>query len=170
VLRSANPSHPILAFGPQASWITSNHEQAPFPCGPGTPFEKALQLDAKALFFDVPFRSLTFFHYVEHVFQDLLPTSLYDPDPVECKMRSLDGSMSTVNMRVFSAAIRRARESDTLEHELTQQGFLKRKRLGNSTLLVVGLQQVMDSARGMAAAGRPLYACPEESAASAASS
>ena len=70
VVRSLNPAHPILAFGPDAKWIVSDHDKTMYSCGKDSPFEKLLELDAKALFFDVPFRTMTFFHYLEDKSKD----------------------------------------------------------------------------------------------------
>jgi aminoglycoside 3-N-acetyltransferase len=64
VLRSLNPAHPVLAFGPDAPWLIADHDKTLYSCGPGSPFEKMLQLNAKALFFDVPLQRMTFFYYL----------------------------------------------------------------------------------------------------------
>ena len=53
VLRSGNPMHPVLAYGPRAEWFVEAHEDLPHSCGEGSPFEKMLELDTKALLFDV---------------------------------------------------------------------------------------------------------------------
>ena len=50
VVRSLNPAHPILAYGPAAEWIIADHEKTMYSCGKGSPFEKILRLNAKALF------------------------------------------------------------------------------------------------------------------------
>ena len=62
--RSLHPTHPVLAFGKDAATLVEGHERSPYPCGKGTPFEKFHKLKGKILFFDVSFRSITFFHYV----------------------------------------------------------------------------------------------------------
>jgi aminoglycoside 3-N-acetyltransferase len=48
VVRSLNPAHPILAFGPDAKWIISDHDKTMYSCGKGSPFEKMLELNSKA--------------------------------------------------------------------------------------------------------------------------
>jgi hypothetical protein len=68
VVRSLNPAHPVLAWGPAASWLIAGHEHTLYSCGKGSPFEKLVQLQAKALLFDVLLRHLTFFHYVQDLF------------------------------------------------------------------------------------------------------
>jgi aminoglycoside 3-N-acetyltransferase len=73
VVRSLNPAHPVLAWGPASPWIIAGHEHTMYSCGKGSPFEKLVQLQAKALLFDVPLRHLTFFHYVQDLLQHTLP-------------------------------------------------------------------------------------------------
>ena len=67
VLRSLNPAHPVLAYGPKAAWFIADHDKTMYSCGKGSPFEKALELDGKALFFDVTLKSMTFYHYIEYL-------------------------------------------------------------------------------------------------------
>ena len=83
VVRSVNPAHPILAWGPAAPWLIADHEHTMYSCGKGSPFEKLVHVQAKALLFDVSLRSMTFFHYVEDLFQDTVPVNLYEEMPVE---------------------------------------------------------------------------------------
>ncbi len=47
VLRDLHPTHPVLACGSKAELIVSDHEKCAFGCGPGTPFEKLLLLNAR---------------------------------------------------------------------------------------------------------------------------
>ena len=76
VLRSFHPTHPVLACGPKAEWIVKEHDKCLYPCGPGSPFEKLAQLRGKVMFFNVPFVTITFFHYLEHRWsRSLLPRS-----------------------------------------------------------------------------------------------
>ncbi len=157
VERSLSPTHPILAFGAQARWLTAGHEKVIHPCGPGSPFEKALDLDGKALLFDVPFRSLTFFHYVEHTFREFLPVPLYEPDALRCEVIDAAGSVIESTVRVFHRAAREARESDTLERVIRRRGALKASRVGNTRLAIVRLADVMECAHALTSCGQPLY-------------
>src|SRR6266478_9865514 len=77
VVRSYHPTHPVLATGPKADWIIADHDKCLYPCGPGSPFEKFSQLGGKVLFFNVPFTTLTMFHYLEHLVERMLPFPLY---------------------------------------------------------------------------------------------
>ena len=52
VLRSLHPTHPVLACGAKAEWIVSGHENCLYPCGPGSPFEKLLDLKGRCFFLE----------------------------------------------------------------------------------------------------------------------
>lgn len=81
VQRSLHPTHPVLAFGPRAQWIVADHETCLYPCGPGTPFEKLVELRAKILFYGVSEFHFTLHHYLEHLVKDELPFALYEAEP-----------------------------------------------------------------------------------------
>ncbi len=82
-LRSDHPGAGISAIGAKAEWLTKEH---PFQYGygPGTPFEKLIELNAKILMFGAPLDTITLLHYAEHLadipdkqivrYQHLIPT------------------------------------------------------------------------------------------------
>ena len=63
-LRSNHPLVSVCARGPLAEEITANHALA-FCEGPGTPFEKLYDLDAKTLLLGVGFDRCTSLHFAE---------------------------------------------------------------------------------------------------------
>ena len=121
VVRSLNPAHPILAWGPAAPWLIADHEHTRYSCGKGSPFEKLVHVQAKALLFDVSLRSMTFFHYLEDLFQDTLPVKLYEEMPVESMVIDTSGNTKVVQTYVFSSASRRYRNSRNLRQALIQE-------------------------------------------------
>jgi aminoglycoside 3-N-acetyltransferase len=125
VVRSLNPAHPILALGPDAKWIVSDHDKTMYSCGKGSPFEKMLELNTKAFFFDVPFRTTTFFHYLEDKFKYCSPVQLYDDKPLESTVMDSKGNEITVRTYVFSKEARENRNVHILEREL------KKRKLSN---------------------------------------
>jgi aminoglycoside N3'-acetyltransferase len=156
-LRSINPAHPILAFGPDAPWLIADHDKTLYSCGPGSPFEKILQLNAKVLFFDVPLRRMTFFHYLEDVFKDVSPVKLYSDEPVESVVIDSEGKERVVKTYVFSRESRGHRSMRHLAHELIKNQVLKKEKIGHTTLMVVSLQQVVECAQTMVRAGKSLW-------------
>jgi aminoglycoside 3-N-acetyltransferase len=156
VVRSLNPAHPVLASGPAAPWLVADHEHTLYSCGKGSPFEKLLQVQAKALLFDVPLRNLTFLHHVKDRFQDTLPVNLYEEKPVESVVIDASGNAKVVKTYVFSRESRRYR-SHPLQHALRKQHLINRQRIGNTTLIVLNLQRVVECAQHMVRAGQSLW-------------
>ncbi len=117
VIRSFHPTHPVLAFGPKAEWITADHDKCLYPCGPGSPFEKFSQLEGKIVFFNVPFTTMTLFHYLEHLVERTLPFPLYLSEMFEVPSIDSTGKTTMIKTRVFSPdAVRRRRPSSHCKH------------------------------------------------------
>jgi aminoglycoside 3-N-acetyltransferase len=137
VLRSANPLHPVLAWGPQARWIVSGHDQLLYSCGPGSPFEKMLELDTKLFFFDVGFEYCTFEHYLEDRFKESAPFPIYYSNPLEAILIDEEGKTKSVKTYVFEPESSRRRNSSVLKEALLRDGLLKQDRIGNTKLMLV---------------------------------
>jgi aminoglycoside 3-N-acetyltransferase len=157
VLRSLSPAHPILAFGPDAKWVISDHEKTMYSCGKGSPFEKILELNAKALFFDVPFWTMTFFHFLEDKFKDLSPIELYDDDPIESTVIDSNGSQITVKTYVFSEMARKRRSARALDHSLRSRNLMKTAKIGNTELILVNLSDVINCSQDLVNSGIHFY-------------
>jgi aminoglycoside 3-N-acetyltransferase len=156
VVRSLNPAHPVLAWGPAAPWLVAGHERTLYSCGKGSPFEKLVHLQAKALLFDVSLRSLTFFHYVKDLFQGTLPVKLYEEMPVESMVIDAHGNTKVVRTYVFSRESRRYRAQD-LQQALIKERVVRTETIGNTRLIVLQLPQVVECAHRMVRAGKPLW-------------
>jgi aminoglycoside 3-N-acetyltransferase len=156
VVRSVNPAHPVLAWGPAAPWLIADHEHTRYSCGRDSPFEKLLQIQAKALLFDVSLRHLTFFHYVQDRFQDTLPVNLYEDMPVESMVIDTSGNTKVVQTYVFSSASRRHR-SQNLRRALIQNKLINGQKIGKTQLIVLHLQDVVECAQHMVRAGQSLW-------------
>jgi len=157
VRRSLNPLHPIVVHGPLAAWLVADHEKSAHSCGKGTPFERFLNLDGKFLFFDAAYTSLTFMHYVEHMFRHRLPVNLYETDAVSIRVRDADGHELMVRQFVFSDAARDRRNFAPIEAQLRHDGFLRTARVGNARLLSVTARQVVDCAARLIDRGTGFY-------------
>ncbi len=156
VVRSVNPAHPILAWGPAAPWLIADHEHAMYSCGKDSPFAKLVQVQAKALLFDVSLRSMTFFHHVQDRFQDTSPVNLYEEMPVESIVIDTSGNKKIVKSYVFSSESRRHR-SPNLQNALIKDALVKTEKIGNTKLIALQLQQVMECAQQMVKAGKSLW-------------
>jgi len=157
VLRSANPLHPVLAWGPEAEWIISGHDQMTHSCGAGSPFEKMLELDTKVLFFDVPFAVLTFAHYLEDRFKDSAPVPVYHPEPIQSLLIDRDGRERRVEVYAFHRDAIERRNFPVLNEALIQAGLLKRDRIGNTRLMIVKMADALLHAERLVDQGTHFY-------------
>ena len=157
VVRSAHPTHPVLAYGPRAEWFVEGHEQCLYPCGPGTPFDKLLQSGGKVAFFNVPFVYFTFFHYLEHLVSANLDFPLYAEPPFDVQVIDRNGGRLVVRTHVFSSEAIRRRRFEVLEDMLRAKGLIRRVRVGASVLLLVDLGEVVIAVKEMTAQGVYFY-------------
>ena len=157
VLRSQHPSHPILAFGPKASWLVADHEKCLYPCGLGTPLDKLAQLGGKVLFFNVSFFTFTFFHYLEERIKDRLDFPLFFPEPFEVPFIDFEGNRQVMRTYVYSLEANRRRRPQVLKDELDRQELVKYRRLGNSYLQLVRTEDAIRCLDNMTARGTFFY-------------
>jgi aminoglycoside 3-N-acetyltransferase len=157
VLRSLNPAHPVLAFGPKAEWIVADHDKCIYSCGPGSPFEKLLQLDGKIVVYHVRFPTISYVHYAEHVVEKMLPFPLYDSETFEVPTIDAQGELRVVKTRPFSPeAVRRRRPHEAVD-QLRKKGLIKSKRVGNSGVLVITARESLECYVGETRAGKPSF-------------
>jgi len=154
-LRSLHPTHPVLACGKDAEWLVAGHESCLYPCGAGSPFGKFRQLKGKLLFFDVPFRSITFFHYVEDVLKDRLPFAVYSDRLFSVPAVDANGGNRVIQTYVFNSDVRRM--AGKLEAEMTRQGKLRHGRVGNSRFIMATAEDVVACFTAMVEAGNLPY-------------
>jgi aminoglycoside 3-N-acetyltransferase len=157
VLRSSNPLHPILAFGPKARWLLADHEKSPYSCGKGSPFERFMNIGGKVLFFDVPFSTLTFMHYVEHRFQESLPVKVYEEEYATLRVKEPTGKTFATRQYLFSKEARNRRNFTVVENDLLHRRLLAVKRLGNTRLMMVRTSDVFDCATEIIKKGPGIY-------------
>jgi aminoglycoside 3-N-acetyltransferase len=157
VVRSLSPLHPVVAWGPLAAWLTADHEKFAYSCGKGSPFERFLNHDGTFLFYDAPYGSLTFMHYVEDRFRDRLPVELYDPEPMMLRVKDASGRDHQVRQFVFSKAARERRNFAPIEQRLRQEGRIRTTRVGNTHLLRVKARDVVDCADRLVREGTGFY-------------
>jgi aminoglycoside 3-N-acetyltransferase len=157
VLRSAHPTHPMLVHGPDAAWFVEGHERCAYPCGPGTPFEKLLDVGGKVVFFNVPFGNFTFFHYLEHKVRDQLDFPIYAERPFDVEVIDARGGRNVVRTFAFSKDAIRRRRPAMLEAWLRERNLIRTKRVGTSKLLLVDVREVTALVDEMSARGRHFY-------------
>ena len=162
VLRSGNPMHPVLAWGPRAEWLVAGHDTLSHSCGVDSPFEKLLELDTKALLFDVGLDVLTFTHYLEHVFQDTAPVRVYADEPVDADIIDETGRHRGVSVYPFAPAAMKLRNFGVLYDDLLNLRLVNKSAIGNTRLQVVSLRSVLWCGVKLVDRGGHIFARPGE--------
>jgi aminoglycoside 3-N-acetyltransferase len=158
VVRSANPMHPVLAWGPKAAWLIDGHETLSYSCGEDSPFERMLSLETKALLFDVDLDVLTFTHYLEHAFQDSAPTPVYASTSIEALIVDGTGKQRNVALFPFAPEAMKLRNFGVLYDELIRRGLVQENRVGNTDLRSVHLRDVFECGQDMVSRGQHIFA------------
>src|SRR5262249_4923303 len=151
VVRSLSATHPLLALGPKAAWLVDGHDRCPHPCGPGSPFERMLEADAKMLFFDLPFIGFTFVHYIEHQLRDQLPFPLYEADPIRTRVIDYDNRVREGTCFVFSREASERRSVEVITTAMRKEGTAIWRRIGNALVVVAKTRDALSSGLRLAA-------------------
>jgi aminoglycoside 3-N-acetyltransferase len=157
VLRSLHPTHPVLVRGSRAQWFIEEHPDCRYPCGKGSPFDKLAEVNGLVVFFNVPFDTYTFFHYLEHMVSPQLPFSLYTEETFDVPVMDHAGQLRTVTTHVFSPDAIRRRRFDLFEAALRRRGLIREKRLGASRILAVRVRDTIECVSEMASRGEFFY-------------
>jgi aminoglycoside 3-N-acetyltransferase len=157
VLRSLHPTHPVLVRGRDAAWFVDGHERAPFPCGPGTPFEKLAERDGIVAFFNVPFATFTFFHHLEHLVSAHLPFALYTDETFEVPVVDRRGEPGVVRTRAFAREAIVRRRFEVLEQALRARGVITAVKVGNTRMEAIRVRDAIACTHEMQARGQLFY-------------
>jgi len=157
VLRSVHPTHPVLVRGTRAEAFVEGHPDCLYPCGPGSPFDRLAAENGLVVFFNVPFDTYTFFHYLEHMVSPQLPFSLYTEQPFEVPVVDRAGQRRIVRTHVFAPDAIRRRRFDLFEAALRRRGLIRETRLGASRIQAVRVQDTMACVSEMASRGEFFY-------------
>lgn len=150
--------HPVLAFGPRAEWLVAGHEDLAYSCGEDSPFERMLEIDTKALLFDVDLEVLTFMHYLEHKFRDSAPVDVYTREPIGGTIIDQNGVEKNFSVYPFASEAMKLRNFGVVYDEMLRRGLVRVGRVGNTNLQVVRLRDVMICGEALVTQGVHLFA------------
>ncbi len=158
VRRSLSPTHPLVAWGDRAGMFLAGHDQTDRPFGPASPFQRLLDLDGKILCIDATPETITFTHFLEDRVMDKLLFPLYEPDLYIGKVIDPDGRLRVVPTRVLSDESRQRRREEILWQRARSQGIMRRKRIGNTRLMLLRCRELTTLVETMYANGESLFA------------
>lgn len=149
VIRSLNPSHPLLGLGADASTILRDHDLCLKPCGAGSPFERLLDHHGKMLFFAAPLNTMTFVHHLEDRYAAELPLHLYEEVPRTVTVTDDEGKTRHATVFVFNPAASRARNVSHLLAELHASGSISSVRIGATRLRLIEVRDAVKAAEAL---------------------
>ncbi|HOJ12760.1 MAG TPA: AAC(3) family N-acetyltransferase [Clostridiales bacterium] len=131
--RSLHLFSSAAALGEKAEYITSYHDDT--PCGPGTPYQKIIELEGYVLFIGAGFGSNTLFHVAEEYVN---PPYMRYKTIKNAKINDLEGNTYFRDIRRYdcyqTGIIRRLdRMKDIFENE----NVLTRTVIGNSNITLI---------------------------------
>ena len=132
VIRSLHPTHSVAALGPSADTITRNHEDAGTPCGPGSPYERLLSMDATILFFGAPLESNTSYHCCEGI---VGVPYLLQKEKVLFELIDQQGNQIQKSMALHQAGI--PRNLKPMNSKLKDLGILSSVPVARSTIQAI---------------------------------
>ena len=157
VTRSLHPTHPVLVHGKRAQWFVEDHPGCRYPCGPGSPFDKLVEMDGQVVFFNVPFDTYTFFHYLEHMVSPQLPFPLYAEAPFDVRVVDHDGQWRTITTYVFAPEAIARRRFARFERALRERRLIRERRVGASRIQAVRVRDTIECVMEMSRNGEYFY-------------
>jgi hypothetical protein len=82
---------------------------------------------------------------------------LYEETPVESMVIDAHGNTKAVQTYVFNRAARRYRNGRHLREALRKHQMIKSQKIGNTTLIVLQLRQVVECAQQLVKSGKSLW-------------
>ncbi len=78
-IRSLHPTRSVCAIGPLAEWMTSTHQQSPYPYDPPSPYYKLIECNAKIIGVGVWTEYLSFVYCIDDAMKSNPPVRTYHP-------------------------------------------------------------------------------------------
>jgi len=157
VIRSLHPTHPVAVWGNQAEAIAAQHYLARTPCGQGSPFERLLEHQGKILLIGTGIGVLTFYHYIEELFEERLPINPFTKELFLLKVKDPEGNLHSCETRLFEPAVSRRRNLHKIVPELKRIEALHRRRIGKLDITVLRAQDVLNATRNLLDRGIHCY-------------
>ena len=173
IKRSIHPTHSVSALGPQAEYVVSAHHLAPSIFGPGSPWERCLQLNAKVLGLGISMGPVTFYHLLEDMLLDKFPLPVRLPETFMLPCRDWDGQSIKVPVTPLDPAYNPRRIDNKARGDLQQffiedfrrAGILKDGKVGTAAAWFVPAQGFYARLEWLAGRGITIYSEPAELAA-----
>ena len=143
VLRSAHPTEPVLAIGPNAEWLTEGHLGQKTPYNAYSPYRRMMELNGYILYLGVTLDNAgTHLHTLEDALD--FPYPIYAPELFPFQLTDVQGGVHQVKTRVHNPEWSKKRRCDELLPLFDGQGVLRRAQLGKAECLLLNAQAMFE--------------------------
>jgi len=134
--RSLHIFSSAAALGEKAEYITCYHDDT--PCGPGTPYQKVIELGGFVLFIGAGFGSNTLFHVAEEYAN---PPYMRYKTIENAKIRDAEGNVHIRNIRRYNCyQTGIIRHLAKMEDIFEKENVLTRTKIGNSNITLISAE------------------------------
>ena len=170
VERSIHPTHSVSASGRRAREITGAHHLSPSIFGPGSPWEKCIELGGKVLGLGVTMGPVTFYHTLEDRMGEAFPVPVRMETVYRLPCRTMSGERVEVPVHPLNPdyAPRRidAGGRDDLRdyfwREFSRAGLLHVGAVGEAKAWYICAREFIAHLEKLALEGITIYATPEQ--------
>lgn len=143
VLRSASPTEPVAAFGPNAAWLTEGHLGEMTPYTENSPFARLAEIGGKILYVGV---TLDNAGTSLHVLEDAVPNfkfPVYYSEVFQKKVRLANGEEHEVRVKVHNPEQSALRKCDKLLPLFFESGCYHEATIGKAKTLVFDAKKML---------------------------
>lgn len=170
VERSIHPTHSCAAIGRNARFLTATHHLAPSVFGPGSPWERCLELDGKVMGLGISMGPVTFYHLLEDMVGDAFPLPVRMEKSYQMPCKDWDGKDVVVPVRPLDPVFQprridhksRADLRDYFFAEFSRAGLLTAGMVGSARTWYIPARSFFDHLKALMEQGITIYATPEE--------
>lgn len=144
VVRSLHPTHSVTALGPQAEFLTSDHEKSETPCGATSPFAKLADIGGFILAIGCGIGKVTSYHVAEDRIKDF-PIPVYLREKIRARFVSYDGTEEAIDLKVHDPKFSKLRIDNQPEKEAEILALLKKEGTISEGMVGDGLSHLMDA-------------------------
>lgn len=158
-LRSAHPTHSVVAIGKDAHYYVDNHLDDPTPFGPGSPYRRLLEREAHVLLFGATLNNITFIHAVEDALGEAYPIkNVYARKKYNVAITDADGKVvRQVEVPVHDRHTSIRRDSAFFLPDGLEHGYIKATKLGEGMVCDIDARALADRYVEMLQHGHSIY-------------
>lgn len=144
VLRSAHPTEPVCAYGPEAEYFTNGHFGKETPYGETSPWHRLMKKEGKILYVGVTLINAgTHLHVLEDLTDFKYP--IYANQTFDVEIVNPKGVSQKVKIKVHNPEFSKRRKCDELIPQFKEDNVLKEVKIGNAQCLLLDAKGMLES-------------------------